>query len=293
MLSFKQFLNEGRTKPVTVEEFKAWCEKHAAKYLKGEFWLYRGVPAAVDFAIGNSAGSIKRESQGVPNNYTLWIDGHPKFEGYPKRSASFISTDRWGKAANFGEVYIVICPDDAKVGRAFVSDIWHKDLGSTAKDLNLYGLNVYTEAILNADGLGKNKKYFQFQNSLQHVKYKRVLQLADSEAFEHAISEGVKLMESIMKEHSYRDLYELWDALVNPEIFRLHTGADVSETASLGEVWVEGECAFLPLKNPFNDAAQQEQFLNWLAEKNKALAAVVKTKWESKHKVVDDDNEPF
>ena len=297
MLSFKQFLNEGRTAPVTIEEFKEWCEKNASKYLKHPYWLYRGVPVAIDFAIGNSAGSIKRESQGVPNNYTLWIDGHPKFEGYPKRSASFIATDRWGKAADFGEVYIVICSDDAKVGRALVSDIWHKSLKSLngpdqAHGLNLYGLNIYTEAILNALSLGKNKKYFQFQNSLQHVKYKKVRQLADSHTFDYSISEGIKLMADIMEESNYRDLYELWDGLVSPEIFSLHTGADVSETMSLGEVWVEGECAFLPLKNPFNDIAQQDQFLNWLAGKNDEMAALVKTKWERKPKV-DDDDEPF
>lgn len=103
-------------------------------------------------------------------------------------------------------------------------------------------------------------------------------------------------MVDIMKENKYRDLYELWDGLVSPEIFSLHTGADVSETMSLGEVWVEGTCAFLPLKNPFNDIAQRDQFLNWLAGKNDEMADLVKTKWEPKPKPkpkVDDDNEPF
>lgn len=275
MISFKQFLGESRTKPVSVDEFIKWADLNCSKALQGKP-IYRGFNGAeAGLLIGNSVGEEKRKSVGgIPNNYTLWIDNHPKFKGYPQRSKSFIATTSLIKADEFGSKYLVICRDDDKVAQVAAKDIWIKKI---LPNMTLYTLNELTERVLRKVGLHDNEKYFQFQNSLQHLSLKRLKSIDFGRG---ASADDIASLIETMEEGKYHDMWDVWDKLVTPKIFGVTNGAGLDQVME-GEVWVEGVCGFIPLEIEKISFEDQEKIATWLHSKNPELEEALSSSWHS------------
>ena len=276
MISFKQYLAEGRGKAVSAEAFIKWAEENCSKYLNGKKFLFRGFSHGDSgIMIGNSAGEKPRASVGgIPNNYTLWIDGHPAFKDFPKRSRSFIATTNLTKAGDFGSPHIMFVKDTDKIAAVHMGDIWVKNI---LPEVNLHDFNEITETMLLKYGLGHNKKYFKLQNSLKHITLKRLREWFDSPNIETHIAPLVFHIIKKMENKKWNDLWEVWDGLVSPNIFGLTTIADIEPI--VGEVWVDGECGFLALESKQMQAADKEIISAWLKEKNTELFNVVTNLW--------------
>lgn len=281
MITFKQYLSEGRGKPTSPEAFIKWADANCAKYMNGERFLFRGFTGGESATmVGNSSGETPRKSVGgIPNNYTLWIDGHPKFKDFPKRSRSFIATTSLSKASDFGKPYLMFIKDTDKVAAVLTNDIWVKIIIPGQIEVMLLDLNEITEVVLRKYDLGHNEKYFQLQNSLQHITLKRLREWYEDK--ENIASHYERLLVPIIKtmeDKKWNDLWEVWNGLVSPDIFGITTGADVSAIPA-GEAWVDGECGFLALQSNQVPDADKEIISTWLKEKNTELFNVVTNIW--------------
>jgi len=281
MKTFKQFLSEGRGKAVSAEDFIKWANSNCSKYIAGNQHVYRGFTSGdAGITIGNSVGTKPRKSVGgIPNNYTLWIDGHPRFKGFPKRSSSFIASTSAGKAGDFGYPHLMFIKDNDKVADVLTGDIWVKKV---LPDMDLLGLNELTETLLHRFDMGRSEKYFELQNALQHVSKRLMRKWYDDKVnlapfyedqLEHLLKE--------MDKRNWDDMWDVWNGLVKPEIFGLTTGANIDSSGSV-EVWIEGECGFISLDR--NQISEEDKVLltEWLKDKNEELSKQLTAQWNRK-----------
>ena len=272
MLTFKQFLSESRAKEVGAKEFIEWCEAHASKYLAGGKYFYRGSKTAPSgLSIGTSVGETPRRSaNGAPNNYTLWIDNDPAFKDFPKRSRSWIASDRFGFAGDYGKVSLLIIEDSAMVGKVHEDDIWfkmlHEPTGTTVSELN-----SNTSMILKAVGEEQHPaSYEELSKSFKVVTLDSLEEMLDGpgEGTTHNIrNERAKALVDLMYDQKVSNLFDLWKKLLKPELFGLTTAGDVHEESTMGEVWVEGAAAFIPLETEGDMSSEDRKLiLQWLSK---------------------------
>lgn len=279
--TFKQFLDEGRGVPKSVDQFIEWADKNCSEYMNGKVHLFRGFTSGSSpILIGNSVGEKPRKSVGdIPNNYTLWIDNHPRFKGFPKRSRSFIASTSTSKAQDFGKPYMMFCPDDVKIAQVLDADIWVRKL---LPNVMLLDLNEATEKMLKKYSLDKNDKYFQLQNSLQHISIKRVREFVDDEDIEYFSRKIARHILEKMEEAGWHDLYDFWDNMVKPSLFEVTDGANLSkQTGSvLGEVWIEGTCGFISMRPEGMEQEDKDKLAEWLNDKNPDMAKTLTNMWK-------------
>jgi len=242
MQTFKQFLlddtRKSRTQVVDVDTFIKWATKNSLRYLSGKQFLYRGGSgdAARGLRLGNAAGEgiTPRESANTHNNYTLWIDNHPSFDGWPKRSLSFIGTDDRDVADGFGGAALLVLSDNAKVGYCGVNDLWETELapiGITIEELNGMTQSIIDKRIKTYDELVDTMKQYDLDDVRAEV--------SDWHG-------GEELVETMHK-RGLETLYDVWEFLVKPDIFAGQSrGADASKQHANGEVWIQGEVGFIP-----------------------------------------------
>lgn len=255
MQTFKEYLlgedtRKARTQVVSVADFIKWADSNAQAYLNGSNFLYRGGSGdrQKGLRIGNAAGKgiTPRQSANTANNYTLWIDNHPSFRGWPKRSLSFIGTDDRDVAEGFGGAAMLIVADNAKVGVVGKSDLWETPLPPT--DFTIEDLNGVTSYLLE-DNIDS---YESLVSALKGLGAEEV-----SASLEGQSRMYDDLLEFIVNSRNLNNLYDVWDALVKPKIFAgKTTGAKIGNVA--GEVWIQGEVGFIPhIQRLSNEDAQQ------------------------------------
>lgn len=149
-MRFKQFLNEEpigkkpRYKTLTFAEAKESLEAHckdAMWMLRDDLPLFRGSPTDSkrvnkSFYIGDPTLTVRRSqgyqgqhgTPGTLNYYTTLMDNLPAYEGWPKRSKSFIAATSEGNAASYSDSprrpTIIIPFDGVPIGVVPFSDIW-------------------------------------------------------------------------------------------------------------------------------------------------------------------------
>jgi len=268
ILTFKQFLNEtgtaaGRTKPVNAKELIAWADKNAKQYLSGSHFLYRGGSGTgAPILLGHSVSSKPRRSANTNNNYTLWMDNNPMFEGYPKRSQAFIATDDKHTAAGFGHPALIIVADDAKVGLVGHQDIWFIEVDPKTH-MTVEEFNGNMEFALQKMGLGRSETYSELHASLKAATTERLQDAIDNERKESDEEILEEVMDSLYK-NGCKTMLELWEKLFTPKLFPdKETGATVSHEPVFGEVWIEGEVAFISASGRGIPAEDHEALMKW------------------------------
>jgi len=67
---------------------------------------------------------IERKSQNTSNHYTVLLDNLPSWRNFPKRSRSLICATKKYIASGFGDVFLVLPFDGAKIAVCPTTDIW-------------------------------------------------------------------------------------------------------------------------------------------------------------------------
>jgi len=151
-MRFKSFIIEGNSgnRGVSISDDKAVkilrtkCKRSFGLWLKTDMSLFRGMDYKGDFYSIDPSKSV-RVSQNTQNYYTLIMDNHPSWKGFPKRSKSIICTTYEYKAEQYGNKYHMFSYDGAAYGVAPEDDIWFsfgktfgttKPLGLINSDLN-------------------------------------------------------------------------------------------------------------------------------------------------------------
>ena len=135
-MNFKQFLSEiavsktPRYVDIEIDEaisiLKDHC-KNALWMIKENRPIFRGDPNVL-FDVSKikvvDTTKTKRASQNTTNFYTVIFDNHPGRKDFPKRSESFIGTTSRQYASDYGDPFVIIPYDTAKIGFVNSQDMW-------------------------------------------------------------------------------------------------------------------------------------------------------------------------
>lgn len=106
------------------EEILTWCKENASEYLSNPTPIYRGAGAGTT-AIYHT-NQFERASKNTFNYYTQWMDNHPDWKAYPKRSKSLICTTSMDVAAGYHQQIFHVIPSNAcKIGVVPAHDLWY------------------------------------------------------------------------------------------------------------------------------------------------------------------------
>lgn len=109
-------------KRMNEEQIIEWCEENASAFMKNGKAIFRGTFDDLTGLLDTRG--LKRSSANSYNYYNLWIDNHPTWIGYPKRSQSLICSTDFDSAENFGSVYLIIPKDNTPIGVCPEHDMW-------------------------------------------------------------------------------------------------------------------------------------------------------------------------
>lgn len=270
MKTFKEFLKETsitsvRTKGVDIDAFKNWCDTNAMKYLKGRKFLFRGgsgTGTAV-FMLGDSNLGNPRTSANTSNNYTLWLDNHPAFKDFPKRSRSFIATTSYDTAESFGSPHFIIPADDAEIGIVGEDDLWNVDIGYNMQFEDLsYGIDEVCDFM----ELDRPKTYTELKNNLEDITLDALEEKLT--AYRGYIDiDMVNNFLAAMKGTKTGTVFKCLEELITPKLFDRSNGANISNRNVNGEVWIQGQCAFLPIDGSSVSYTQRKEIIRWLEER--------------------------
>lgn len=229
MMSFKHFLLESeRTEAISVDHALAWMEKNSKDYLKRGNFIFRGVTNDNGIMLGNPGKGKDRVSKNTHNLYTLWIDNHPSFKDFPKRSKSFICTTNVRYAGEYGLPYIVIPKDASDAGVCPSSDIWGAEI---YEDIDMIWLNGFTGGAIE-DHLNVGhiiNTYPEMVAALKQLDVGLLDEFAD--------------VTIAMKKYNLTNMFEFWEKFVTPKLFKLTQGNSIPRQDR--EVWLDTECVFI------------------------------------------------
>lgn len=140
-MRLRKFINEGRSKSITIEEAIKLLWENCRDFIKNGSVVYRGIYDARDTALIVSPANFVRKSRNTSNFYTLLMDNLPAWKKYPKRSKSIICATNRNYAEDMGESYRVFPFDGSKIGVCPEDDLW----GSFILDID--SLEVFNDGI--------------------------------------------------------------------------------------------------------------------------------------------------
>ena len=190
------------------------------------------------------ASELPRVSRNTHNYYTLWMDNHPDWEGWPKRSRSFVCTTDRTKAERYGNQYVIIplIDEHTPVAMCPTSDIW-TSLRCRFEDKRTLKFFSWMQHLVYRTNIGP--QFDTFDSFLRTAKDSWVHPDMDmTDLGEMFVELGVpQEWEGFLgwvrdkdKEHGIK-LEEMIRKLVNPNDFELRTYAELANLEVSREVW--------------------------------------------------------
>ena len=258
-MRFRQFLESRSTGNYSFRELPAktviaWCEDQAPQYLKraADTTIFRGTEAPLCSV--KDSNDFHRVSANTANYYTLWMDNHPTWKGFPKRASSFICSTEYHTASNFGEVCVVIPADKNKVGVCADSDLWSSfaDRNLSADDVMESLTTAFIQLELMPDTTSVQQDYNRLVEALSDVTPKRLSRVAEklkksAASRERWQGDRLEHLVELIETYGVKDAYGLMLAYASPEKFELQQAGQLDVRGNR-EVWVQGPCAFINLE---------------------------------------------
>lgn len=231
MSRFITYLNEGRGKSISQQEALEFAEKNCTEainsYKKGNR-IFRGIEGTYgNFARIKPIG--ERKSANTNNYYTLFINYDGPWKEYPKREIICSSADYI--ASQFGDVYVMLPINGAKIGIVPEEDIWFTfDSVPGGAD----NVNVQIHNILRQKSSGINLNNFnELKKALSEIKR----------------DDGTdNILLEILSKSNYDNLYELLSKEVfnpNKNGFKVQPISRLSNSGKRFEVWTDVECLMI------------------------------------------------
>jgi len=208
-------LNEGRGKGLTKEQaielIKKNCSGIVNSYSKSHVRIYRGAGGMDDYydyqIVDPTKGKLRR-SRNTRNYYTLLMDNLTPWKAYPKRSRSIVCSTSKSKSSGYGNLYVVLPYNNAKIGICSTDDIWFSFEQNMRHNLNEFNRILQTILSIGKKSLKDLDK--NWKTLLTNFK--------DSEAY---IQSGLYKLD--IKAHSWSAdaLYkQIYDKIVNGQSYR-------------------------------------------------------------------------
>lgn len=272
MQTFKQFLGEGRTEDISTHSAQSWMSQHAMNYLKSGKFLFRGMsernePHGSILTANTNDGAPRKSVGGMANYYTLWMTHNPKWNGKPRRERSFISSTEAGDAASWGKLYLVVPSNGAQIGAVGANDIWNKRVNEYLSFAEF--TNITRDILKHADK--SVRTYEDLEDALKSVSYEQLVEIQRSKSWWVV----PKPFTILMEEKKAANLFELWEHVFSPNKFQFSTPSDIK---GAGELWVDGEAMFIPLKHDLGP--ETSDMIDWAEDYAPKLAALLKKYWK-------------
>ncbi|MCK5017251.1 MAG: hypothetical protein KAS32_09270 [Candidatus Peribacteraceae bacterium] len=241
-MRLKRHINESRPEPLDPDEalkrVKEECSMSWNAYKKGHA-IYRGTDTPQNNKAVYYPERKGRMSANTRNYYTLVIDNHPKWKGYPKRSDSYICSTSQDTANQFGIPFVVFPKDGSNYGIASSFDLWvsfEKTLDGYNGDLA--DLNDSIEIIIQ-----DVFEWGELPNPRTFGDLKKIFKSIDQE-FKDL---GSDITKDIIKEQplltGYKgDMLKLFQQILDPDKNKFKQTKNPSKIPenSNQEVWVDG-----------------------------------------------------
>lgn len=288
-MRFKDYLSEEITRPFTEEitENQAydWIRTHARHYTDALFddpsnAIFRGLNRRSEhhaYEYGDSS-QFKRKAANTTNEMQLFVASSPKWKKFPSRESAFICATDSHLAGKYGELYMAIPADNAKIGICPTKDFW-LSFEEGFDGTGFKRLDQVNFFLRNGIGWANGVERLSFSQKDPEA-LRADLRKVDLEFLDKAIA-GVKTQDDAskylrgvreqMKERGCDNLEELLEDMFDPltNDFRATTAQDY-DADDLGplEVWIEGEACFI--KVGWDDEGNYyspDEFIEQLKEK--------------------------
>lgn len=279
MQTFKQFLSEGRTKPVSAAGATAWMQEHATGYLAVGKFLYRGIRGSAETSIlraSSGDGDPRKSIGGMANYYTLWMSHDPKWKGRPRRERSFITSSSHQTAKAWGPPHIVVPSGGSSIGATGANDIWNREVsGLRIAKLTTATRNMFGKFDLDTDV----QDYGELRSNLYALKVDDLLDETAGRQGWHFEPDVVK----VLRGHAGGTMLDVWRDLLDPGNFSFMTPQHIEttvESADGEELWVDGEALFIPTNSENIPPDDVDHLLSWSAENAPELERELKKHWK-------------
>lgn len=258
--SLEQYLNESRSNSITSDEFFNILNKNCKQFNpNARGFLYRGIQTTEPILFNDPKNHF-RTSKDNNNYYTLLIDNSKNWKDYPKRSKSIIMANNELFPGTYGNIYVVIPFDNAKLAIAPKDDIWN----SFETGLEKFGLDQINQlnfilstlhSLIESTPL-EEKDWNTFEKQLKKIDenkdliFSKFVDLNISEKRKESIR---KFLDIYMKHNG--SLYDLimnsLDPKLNDFILVTWNGNDLLSKFKnkAREIWTESPCLLVNANN--------------------------------------------
>lgn len=241
MITFKDFLSESLKNPISEEELPLILKDYsdALSNFKEGYIIYKGFSEDISTMVFSPQEGLRR-SAFTSNIYTLLIDNSSEWKSFPKRSKSAICSTNKKDAEGFGEAYIVLPKNGAKLAVAPERDFWFSFQKLETIGLDLESFNTAMNKLIPSikDDTHQNviNALKTFDRQMEGRNLKEYIKGLDSYA--------KRLLEGIANEgYKGRDIYDYIMDLLSAEDFKILTAKDKIEGRH--EIWFSNDCLIL------------------------------------------------
>ena len=238
------------TKEEAVELMHTKCKKAAYAYKKGICRLYRGLNKSFPYMISDPSKSF-RSSAGSHNYIYLLMDYIFKaYKDIPKRTRSIIGTTNEHSTKQYGDLYIMLPYNEAKIAYVDKNDFWNafvfKYDKSHIDEINddLYNLSIMDNIKLNDKDPKKLVK-----DLLKLEKKLRELEGEDKEEFTVRKRNLLYVSKYIQKviEGSDENMVEMLERIYDPVgvIKITYPGKAIKAVGDYAEIWTDSKVLLL------------------------------------------------
>lgn len=264
-MRFLQFISEDAYRPSALDTdgFIKWCEENSSQFLKNKTTIFRGMDPGV--ALGTiDTNNFNRTSKNTYNFYTMWMDNHPSWKAYPKRSKSYICTTNSEIASGFGEIYLIIPEDDAHIGECSDDDLWGSfeylfakwhinKRHTTMEDVTIILADILTH--FGDEDLKSEKNYALLQKYLRMLDIDAINRLMKKDI----VKTSAMYVSQIVNDSTFETLYDALVDLMDPVKNNfIHDRASQFKSWTGHECWVQGRCAVAHVEHVDKDPKLKE-----------------------------------
>jgi len=193
--------------------------------LKNKIQIYRGVNSTNDQIIINPKNHV-RVSANTLNIYTKLIDSFESWEDYPKRSESLICSLNIDVATSYGNLYVVLPKNDAKIGICPTDDIWSSF--NNIGDMVIFNETIYTFILKPIEKAFrfKFKTDFDDHGLIDILKSIKFIRHYDNDRFKMRVKNKIlnlnyydlSYLRKFINNDNYDNLYDYLEYIFKPEL---------------------------------------------------------------------------
>lgn len=253
-MKFKQYLNEGRTKQIDLDQAVELtvknCKNNFKKLFMGRsFQIYRGLERPNKYGLVDSnQGSMRRSAN--TKNYTTWlIDNLPSWKGWPKRGRGIICSTNLEYAEYYGDVNYVIPYDNSLIGVCPTEDIFNsfKFLGSR----QVSNFNNWWDNRLSQFQIPEPTSWVKFKKAIMEI-YNQMKGIDDGNGGAYAWHDDFEILNPKKK------VMDTLDDKMSPTKNGFKMG--INNLSGQKEVWIQGKVILVRrrLRNEYIEAVKNE-----------------------------------